>query len=1273
MTAALPARKPLPVNVPASLRLAPWLAAAVAISTSAIAAVPSAAPEPIHAQVVETAQQVVSSRGSERYTQLRELWGLWDDTDPQQVEEALRKLQNDRRLEPAAQAYAALLSAYARRRRGDLQGAREQIAGLGYVKNWLIVGPFDNEGQSGLDRVFGPETTLAEPLDLQKSYEGKERPVRWRAVPDVYPYGWLDFGDLIRPDQRACAYATTFVRERSGRARSATVWLGTTGAFRLYFNGEQVLTDGLYRHLDADRFATTVSIKAGWNRLTVKVCGDSVSPMLTLRLADVRGAPDSALETSADPAHAEEASKNAVKAEASPARAQRVVVSAEGDQGSVRASGAPPIRERDPGRARGALEQLDAMVQGKATPPGVLESYARYLVTTGGDDPSKHLARDFATRAAEQAPTIDRLLLAASLVEDRNQQRTWIEKAAKLAGGELNIDVLLAQAQLARSGPNWRDAVPYYDRALTVEPDRVEALLGRVDLYNEAGLQRTALAMLERAIERNPRAVGLLRVYAPHLASLGRHAEAEQVSARYAAYRFDDPTNHVARIETAIARRDDRLAEHWIDRLLEADPDSTFHLGVAARAYMSMGKSDKAIASYRQALALAPEDTDAMRDLADLYGRLGERDQQLRLLRQVLVLRPQFKDVREYVEHIEPKQPRADEAYAWSAEQFLPLRTAPAEGFNRRTLRDLQVTTVYPSGLSSTFHQVVFQPLTDEAAAAGRDYGFAYQADRQVVQLRAARVYRADGRIDETIETTEGPADNPAIAMYTSARMFYVQLPRLEVGDVVELRYRIEEVTPDNVFADYFGEVRFLQSSEPTQNVEYVVIAPSSRKLHFGASPLPGLQRDQRVDGTRSIYRFFAPKVAALLPEPDMPPWSEVLGHVHVSTYNSWKDVGEWYWGLAKEQLNADDEVRRKAMDLTQGLKTDEEKVRAIYGWVVKRTRYVALEFGIYGYKPRRASQTFARGWGDCKDKATLIVSMLREVGVPANLVIVRTALRGSFPAEPASLAPFDHAIAYVPSLNLYLDGTAEYTGSTEFPAFDRDSLALLVRPGESQLVRLPDPPASATIRSKELKAALKPDGSATVTMQFETSGATAAQWRLHYHGENTRRDRIAADMAQALPGFVLAPGNAGLSANDLEDIESPVRLTVTGETPQFARKQGGDLSVPITPRDRFVSKFAALSQRKLDLVLFYRSTVDETWAVTLPAGMKVRELPKGSRISTPFGSLQLEVSQTGNVVKARTRITLDKKRITPAEYPAFVTFCEQVDRALNQPLVVGG
>ncbi len=1215
--------------------------------------------------------QVLAASGPSRITALRHLWRMWERDDPTHIEQAMEGFRADPSLDPASRAYAGLLSAYARRRRGDLEGAKALVASLGYVNRWLVLGPFDNEGKAGYARVFDPEAQLDQPLDMQHGYEGKERPVRWRVVPDVYSYGWVDLGDLVRPSEKICVYATTFVMAQGSakQTRPAGLWLGASGAIKAYWNGEEVAADELYRDLDADRVAASVQLKPGWNRLTIKLCGDDRSPMMSVRLADSRGGPDKTLKVSADPALGVEAARNGTAPRALKQSSAPVTLQASGTEGRVIVPREPPKQRRDARSVQGPVQVFDKLVAGKNASASILESYARYLLVTGGDDPSQNLARGFARRAAEQAPSVDRYLLAGKLAEDRNQQRAWVDKALKLPGQKDNIDVVLAQAQLARTGPNWRDAVPFYDRVIAMDPDNLEATLGKVDLHNEAGLRRTALVILQDAVEHNPRSVGLLRALATQLRSLGRVSEAETIEDRYAAYRFDDTTYQVSKIEALVARGDKASAEHWIGRMLGTDPDSAYHMGVAARSYFGLGMPQRALAMYDRALDMAPEDTDTMKALADMFGELGRRGEQGQMLRRVLALRPQFKEIREYAEHIEPPRPRADEAYAWEPDKFLATRNAPGNGFNRRTLRDLQVTTVFPSGLSSVFRQVVFQPLNEEAAASARRYAFAYQADRQTVQLRASRVFRADGRVDEVTETAEGPVDNPSIAMYTSARAYYVEFPRLNVGDVVELRYRIDDITPQNDFADYFGESRTMQSSEPIAHSEYVVIAPKERPLYVKSSPLPGLKGDVTQDKGNNIYRFVASAIAPVMPEPHMPAWSEVLGGVHVSTYRTWDEVGRWYWGLSKDQLVPDDEVRSLVEKLTKGLPDELSKVRAIYGYVVQRTRYVALEFGIYGFRPRRAAQTFSRGWGDCKDKAALIVTMLRVAGIPSSMVLVRSAMRGDGPTEPASLALFDHTIAYVPSLGLYLDGTAEYTGALELPAFDRDSLALVVGDGASKLVHLPDPPAEASRRGRQLEVVLLPNGGANVDMALEASGAFASEWRVRYHTEATRHDRLVGDLSGDLPGFEIQPGASSIEASDLEDIEQPVKMRVRGRAPAFARVEAGKWSVPVSSHARYVPMVASTTARKLDIKLRFKSVVDEAWTVRLPAGMVVKSLPTAASRTSPFGSFELAVAEKDHAVFVQSRVAIARTRIKPTEYPAFLAFCEEMDRVMGQRL----
>lgn len=1193
-------------------------------------------------ELAESVATLESARGPTRHTAVRDIWRLWGSTDPQYVERALIDAAQSTQLDAATRAYAGFFAAHARTRRGDPGGARTAIDGLGFVDEWLVVGPFGNEGKAGFDDVYGPEAQFDQPVVEGRAFNGKERPVRWRRAPDVFGFGWLDGSALFRPEQNICYYASTAVW-REGDARTPiSVWAGASGAFKVFVNGKPVLQDDAYRGHDVDRFGAVLRLPEGKSQLLVKVCGTDDAPALSVRLGDGRGAPDPNVRSRGDFIELANAVTNHGKVE-------------------IIEDGLGPIP---------TFEKLTSVPRPASAD---LEAYARFLIASAADDPTVHKARDLARRAAQTEPSVERLLLAGELAEDYNQQRKWVEQAETAAAkrGETSIDVVLARARLERGGLNWRDAFPHYEKALALDPDNLSAIRGRVELFNEAGMRRSALSLLAASVDRNPYAVTLLNMYASQLRNLGQVTEAQAVEQRYAQFRFDDHAYLTGRLNLALARNERENAEHWLSRLLEINPDSLWAWGTAARAYRRLNQPERAVEAYKTALRLAPEDTSTLRALSDLHGELGSADEQVRLLRQILEVQPQAKEVHEYLRNVEPEKPKQDEAYAWQPERFLKQRSKPANGENQRKLLDLTVTTVFDNGLSSEFKQIVFQPLTDSAAALGRSYYFAYQADSQRVQLRGARVYRADGRVDEAIETGIGAVNDPSIAMYTSARTYNVQFPRLEAGDVVELRYRIDDVAVRNEFNDYFGDIQFLQGSESVGHAEYVLITPKTRKLYIDQRGIPGLEDQVETKGSQRIYRFWASDLLPIHPEPSMPPWSEVLGFVHVSTYANYEELGKWYWGLSRDQFDLDAATRKLARDITQGLTTEREQVEAVYNWVIKNTRYVALEFGIYGFKPRRCVQTVSRGWGDCKDKATVIVSLLKELGIDSTIVVLRTQMRGMFESDVASLAPFDHAIAYVPSLDLYLDGTAEYTGTTELPAMDQQALGILINQGKPKLVQLPLLDPKTNLRQRTVVAQISATGSAKLDIEYLVTGSQAPSWRRRYHAQATQRERASSDLSREFPGFALAEGSAGLTA-ELSDYEQPVRISLSGEAPTFGRSEGERLSLPVTTRVRLTESYASLSHRLLDVAIPVFGTARDSFEVKLPAGYRVLAQPSTVAKKSPFGEYSVSVEQQADVVKVTSEVSLSVTRVKPAQYQAWRAFCQAVDAAMTPRLVIG-
>ncbi|MFO0678234.1 MAG: DUF3858 domain-containing protein [Polyangiaceae bacterium] len=254
-----------------------------------------------------------------------------------------------------------------------------------------------------------------------------------------------------------------------------------------------------------------------------------------------------------------------------------------------------------------------------------------------------------------------------------------------------------------------------------------------------------------------------------------------------------------------------------------------------------------------------------------------------------------------------------------------------------------------------------------------------------------------------------------------------------------------------------------------------------------------------------------------------------------------------------------------------------------------------------------------------------------------------------------------------MPSLDLYLDGTAEYTGSTELPVMDRGAMAMQINEGRTKLVTLPDPPATESVTSRRVEASFTSDGSAQIDFRAEVTGASASAWRHRYHSDSSRNQRVSEDLATEFPALEVASVEAG----NLEDVEQKVAIRVKGRAPQLARKSGDQLSVPAGPPEHMVRDYAVLGTRKRDIRLDAANTTVSEWVVKVPAGSKVTGLPQGGGGTSNFGTYKVDVEASASEVRVKTSIALTKTRIRAAEYGEFKTFCEAIDKVLGARVAV--
>jgi tetratricopeptide (TPR) repeat protein/transglutaminase-like putative cysteine protease len=1188
--------------------------------------------EPFEVEQRRLAEEVGRRGASARaMVPLLELWRGYGTARPSTTRAALEAISQNRRLSPAVRAYAAQLLGRAQLRMGDPDASRRTFTELGYLQRWRVIGPFDNEGKEGFAREYEPERLRMAPVDLEARYEGRERPVGWRTFPDVGHYGYVSFDAVYRPDTNVCAYAETFVV--SERPQALSLWLGGGGAIAAWWNGTEVLRDDDYRQPDPDRFVAVVGAHQGPNRLLVKACTAESTWGFYARVAASNGERARGLTTDPD----------------------ADVAQVHAGHGVARLPAAPVA----------PLAALAAAAAGERASAEALQDLAEFLALTGADDPAEQRARQLAERAADAGPTAERWLLAAELATSRGDASRFIDRAVALSPEE--PDVTLAQARLVMSGPSPDEALHLLERPRLAEGPGTEALEAaelRADLYEGFGLEESARATLERAARRAPGSPSWLAIRAHAADSVGSRDQAMALYREALLSRYDDQGLRETVIGDAILRGELDDAMREIDAYRALSNDSVQRILRVAAWYEALERDDEAMGAYRAALELAPEEADAHVAYGRALLRAGQNELAMSALGAALELRPQDAETRELVEHLQPEE-RLDEAYAASSEELL-ARVDEDRGYPYRVLQDLTVASVFDSGLGSRFHQFAAQVINDEGGRALRTFPITFDPDVQRVMVRAARVYR-QGRHLEATESYEQQLGEPAYRIYYDTRALVVVFPDLQPGDVVEIRYRIDDVAERNQFDDYYGDMHFFQGGAPTARAEYVLITPAARTFFFNAPQLPSLQREERVEGSRRIHRYVADDVPAIRSEDGMPGATETRPYLHVSTYQSWQDVGRWWWGLVHDQLYADESLRRTVRELVADAPDTRTKVQRIYRWVIDHTRYVGLEFGIHGFLPYRVPQIVQRGFGDCKDKASLLYTMLTEAGVEARLVLVRTRRNGALNDLPASLSVFDHAIAYVPELDLFLDGTAEFSGTTEFPQMDQGVTVLVVGPDGAELRRSPVMSPEHNARERRITIELAADGTGRIDAHETVRGHEAPGWRSSYQAEGTRLDRFERAMRNTFAGIEVDT----VEMTGLTDYEVPVTAHYRASVPQLSERDADGLRVPLTVMGDLLRLLARTETREhaFDLGATTRYVEDRT--IRIPAGHDVAALPEGGRLESPFGVFALTVTREARSVSVHSELTLARDRVEASEYAAFRAFVQRADAILRQRLTL--
>jgi len=562
-------------------------------------------------------------------------------------------------------------------------------------------------------------------------------------------------------------------------------------------------------------------------------------------------------------------------------------------------------------------------------------------------------------------------------------------------------------------------------------------------------------------------------------------------------------------------------------------------------------------------------------------------------------------------------------------------------------------------GLTLAHVQQVWRINTAQGARSFSPHSVMYAAMSERLCVVRARVLRRDGKEMEGTFSADQPVVERGSSMYFDSRTRDIRFASLEPGDLVEIEYQLLPASEVNPWAGYYARLDLFRDALPTRLRRRVVMAPSAMKLYAVEHGLaPAAVRQHGAETTR-IWQ--ARDISAQPFEALSPSASATGPYLHVSTIGSMEEFGRWYSSLLEPAMTMDASMRAVAAQILVRNLATPQKVQAVYESVQRSTRYAAFEFGVHSYQPYALSTVERRGFGDCKDKAAMIVALLRAVGVPAEFAMVRTRSAGEVEADAYSVQLFNHAVAYVPELNLYLDGTAEYAALGELPPDDQGATAVTVDAeghATRRTVSFSAPEANRVTR--EVRARIAPDGKVEFASQTKFAGYFAAEQR-----RNSQTADLAgsyrATLAQFYPSVKIAHAVAEGTARASREVDLKIEGSIDaahGEREVTLRSSLNTAGL--------TKKYAPERMRRNPVLVPVTPSELEVFDYDLPEGAKAT-LPADTRLTTDFGKVEISYRRDGNKLRVQTYTQLNPLTVAATEYAAFRAFCQAADEALQR------
>lgn len=589
-------------------------------------------------------------------------------------------------------------------------------------------------------------------------------------------------------------------------------------------------------------------------------------------------------------------------------------------------------------------------------------------------------------------------------------------------------------------------------------------------------------------------------------------------------------------------------------------------------------------------------------------------------------------------------------------------------------LEDVRFEVVSTNEAIETNHYVI--TILNENGDDWSRFGDYYDKMREIVSVEGV-LYDANGKElkkmkSKNLEDVSGVDDNNLIDDNRVKRhsFFYKGYPyTIEYTEIVRYKNTL-------FFPPWIPQNDEKISVEHSQ---FSMICPKEYKFRYRSFNYSG-EPTVATDKNDIISSWSAHDLPALLKETNSPYWNELTTCVYfaptdfqVDDYTgnmaSWQDFGKFVYALKQGKDALPDNIKSTVHQLTDGITDVKNKIKVLYEYMQKNTRYISIQLGIGGWQPFDATYVASKGYGDCKALTNYMYSILKEAGIPSFYTLIKAGRNSGHILDDFPSQQFNHVILCVPLSKdtVWLECTSQTLPAGYLSNFTCDRNALLVDASGGKLVHTPKYGLDENTEIRNVRATLDED--ATLNVKSFTRYKAIQEDILHQVIHFLSKDKIKEFLHQRLDF-----GTYDVNSFDYTEQKSPLPVmqeTLDMTVSNYATITGKRLFIIPNVMTRSSTKMSTDEERKYDIVLHTEYHDIDSSEIIIPKGYTIESISEPVTIESKFGKYSNSVKLDGDKIVYYRSMEQYSGRFPAKDYPDMVKFYDNIYRADRNKVVL--